>query len=219
MSISSLVSFGVPGQNGDRSAILQPKLGNRWRAVFYNFGQPGEVAPYDLTRAMRSMARPSYKFSSETLRSYLSTVYIATRVEFDSINIKLFDDIDNSVSRRVQMQVSKQQNFFDQTASRAGQNYKFEIELDMLAGGASAGSGSTDPNIVEKWEYDGCFIESAEFGEVSYENTNPLEISMTIRFDNCTCFDQNGNRLGTFDHATEIDGRIGNFSTGVGGNV
>lgn len=218
VTIQSLINMGVPGQNGDRSAVLQPKLGNRWRTVFYSFGNPGETAPYDLTRAMRAISRPKYTFSQSTLYSYVSTVYIATRVEFDAITLRLFDDIDNTVSRRVQQQISKQQNFFDQTASRAGQNYKFEMELDLLAGGAFAGA-SVDPNVIEKWEYDGCFIVDATFGEMSYEDPKPLEISLTVRFDNCTAFDQNGQRMGTFSHSPEIDGRIGDFSTGVGGTI
>lgn len=197
--------------------MLQPILSNRFRVVFYNFGNPGEVAPYDLTRAMRSMKRPTYKFEEQALRSYVSTVYIPTKVEFEGTTIKLFDDIDNTVTTRVQQQLSKQHNFFDQTSSRAGQNLKFEIDLDVLAGGASAGSSASDANILQKWSYVGCFITNGDFGEMSYEDVKAQEISINIRFDNVIGFDQDGNRLGTFDHGPEIDGRVGDFSTGIGG--
>jgi len=217
MSINSLINFGVPGQNGDRAAVLQPKLSNRYRVVFYNFGTPGETAPYDLTRAMRSIGRPNYKFQQSPLHSYLSTVYIATRVEFDPISLSLFDDIDNSTSRRIQQQISKQQNFFDQTASRAGENYKFEIDVDVLAGGASATGSATDPNIVEKWSIVGAFVESAEFGELTYEDSKPMEIKMSVRFDNAICFDHKGNRMGTFSHTPEIAGQVGDITTGITG--
>lgn len=216
MTIQSLLNMGVPGLNGDRTAVLQPKLANRWRATFYNFGNPGELAPYDMTRAMRSVSRPAVTFSSQSLYSYVSTVYIATRHEFQTMNMRLFDDIDNSVSRRVQQQLSKQANFFDQTNSRAGENYKFEIEIDVLAGGAFGGASAADPNILERWELDGVFIETCTFGELNYENTAPVDIDMTLRFDNATCFDQNGNRMGTFSHSPEIDGQLGLFSTGQG---
>jgi hypothetical protein len=50
------------------------------------------------------------------------------------------------------------------------------------------------------------------------EDAKPAEISMTVRFDNAILFDHNGNRMGTFSHSPEIDGRIGDFSTGIGGN-
>lgn len=210
--------MGVPGLNGDRSAVLQPKLTNRWRATFYNFGNPGEVAPYDMTRAMRSIRRPSYKFEEAKLQSYVSTIYIGTRVEWDEIEIKVFDDIDNTTSRRIQQQLSKQQNFFDQTASRAGENYKFEIDVDVLAGGGSGSVSSFDANVLERWSIVGAFLKSADFGDMSYDDAKPAEISMTVRFDNAILFDHNGNRMGTFSHSPEIDGRIGDFSTGIGGN-
>jgi hypothetical protein len=216
ISINSLSNFGVPGLNGDRSAVLQPILSNRFRITFYNFGDPGEVAPYDLTRACRKVGRPRYTFEEQKLYSYVSTVYIASRVEFETVEVTWFDDIDNSVQRRVQQQLSKQQNFFDQTASRAGQNYKFEMDVDVLAGGAGTGS-STDPNVLQRWSFVGCFITSANMNDLSYQESGPVEISCTVRFDNAICFDQDGLQLGTFDHAPEIEGQVGLFSTGIGG--
>lgn len=217
MSVNSLTNFGVPGQGGERSAVLQPILSNRYRVVFYNFGDPGVAAPYELTRGVRTVTRPTYRFDSVDLRSYVSTVYIATRVEFEEGRLVLFDDIDNTTQSRVQQQISKQQNMFDQTASRAGQNYKFEMDIDVLAGGASAGQTAADPNVIQKWCLVGCFLTNAEMGELTYNDANPMEIQLSYRFDNAICFDQDGNRLGTFDHQPEIDAKAGNSSTGIGG--
>lgn len=216
MSVNSLVNFGVPGQSGERSAVLQPILTNRFRVVTYNFGTPGVVAPYDITRNVLQLARPTYTFSEIPLHSYLSTVYIAGKVEFGATKMRLSDDIDNTSSNIVQMQLNKQQNFFDQTASRAGQNYKFEMDLDILAGGASAGS-STDANIITKYSFVGCWLTNVDFGEMNYDTTERAVINMNIRFDNCITLDQNGNIQGQFDMSPQIDGRIGDFSTGIGG--
>jgi hypothetical protein len=219
LSINALTNFGVPGLNGDRSAVLQPKLSQRFRVTFFNFGEPGEVAPYDLTRGIQSVSRPSYKFDQQALHSYVSTVYIATKVEFNQpLKVKLFDDIDNTVSRRVQQQISKQHNFFDQTSSRAGENYKFEMDVDVLAGGGAAAGGGIEGNVLERWSIVGCFIANQSNGDLGYAESKALEIDLDIYFDNAILFDQNGNRLGTFDHSPEIDGRIGDFSTGIGGN-
>jgi hypothetical protein len=216
MTVNSLSNFGVPGLNGDRSAQLQPILSNRFRALFFNFGSPGEVAPYDLTRQIRRMGKPTLEFETATLYSYVSTVYIGTRGEWGTVDVVFVDDITNSVQRRVQEQVAKQQNFFDQTMSRAGENYKFEIDLDVLAGGQSAGGSASDPNIIQKWCFAGCHITNMNLNEHSYEEATPMEITLTLRYDNVIGFNQDGFRMGVFSHAPEINEQAGVISTGAG---
>ena len=216
MTVNSLSNFGVPGLNGDRSAVLQPIFSNRYRTLFFNFGLGNEPAPYDMTRQTRKIGRPKLEFDEQAIYSYVSTVYVATRAEWDTITLTLFDDITNSAMRRVQNQLSKQQNFFDQTMSRAGENYKFELDLDVLAGGASAGGTAADPNIVQKHSYSGCWIKSSNLGEMTYEDANAMEIELTIRFDNVISFDQNGLRMGTYRHTDEIQSQDGVGSTGTG---
>lgn len=217
MSVNSLLNFGVPGQGGERTPVLQPVFSNRFRVVFYNFGRPGDTAPYDITRAIKSIGRPKQTFEESKLQSYLSTAYVTGRGEWESIPCKFREDIDNQALKRIAEQASKQMNFFDQTASRAGQNYKFEIDIDILAGGATAGASAQDPNILQKWSLAGCWLKDYDLGELAYERAEPTEISTTIRFDNCVIYDADGNVLGDFDHGPEIDTRTGIFSTGIGG--
>jgi hypothetical protein len=216
MTVNSLANFGVPGLNGDRSAQLQPILSNRFRVLFFNFGQPGEVAPYDLTRQVRRMGRPQVAFDIQTLYSYVSTVYISTRGEWTTVDVVFVDDITNSVQQRVQEQVAKQQNFFDQTMSRAGENYKFEIDLDVLAGGQSAGGSASDPNIIQKWCFAGCQIENMNLNELTTEDATAMEITLTLRYDNVIGFNQDGFRMGVFSHSPEINEQAGVMSTGTG---
>ena len=184
--------------------------------LFFNFGTPGEVAPYDLTRQVRRMGRPTLEFETATLYSYVSTVYIGTRGEWGTVDVVFVDDITNSVQRRVQEQVAKQQNFFDQTMSRAGENYKFEMDLDVLAGGQSAGGPASDPNIIQKWCFAGCHITNMNLNELSYEEATPMEITLTLRYDNVIGFNQDGFRMGVFSHALEIASQSGVMSTGTG---
>ncbi len=219
MTVNSLANFGVPGLNGDRSAVLQPIFSNRYRTLFFNFGMGREPAPYDMTRQTRRIGRPELSFEEQSIYSYVSTVYVATRGEWSELTLTLFDDITNSAMRRVQNQVSKQQNFFDQTMSRAGENYKFELDLDVLAGGASAGGTAADPNIIQKYSYAGCWIKSVNLGEMTYEDANAMEIELTIRYDNVIAFDQNGIRMGTYRHTDEIQSQegVGSSGTGAGG--
>jgi hypothetical protein len=39
--------------------------------------------------------------------------------------------------------------------------------------------------VIELWDIKGAFITDANFNEVTYEDGNPTEISLTLRFDNC----------------------------------
>jgi len=215
MSINSLSNFGVPGLNGDRGAVIQPILSTHWRIQTYNFGASSEPAPYDITRMAKRVSLPTVTFEMSTLYSYVSAVYVQTRGEWGDGTMVFVDDITNSVRKRIENQVAKQKNFFDQTMSRAGENYKWEMDVDILAGGASAG-GASDPNIIRKYCYAGCTLTSVEDGEMAYDQANPKEISVRFKYDNVITFDQDGNRMGTFSHSTEIQNRAGSISTGAG---
>jgi len=216
MSVNSLGNFGVPGLNGDRSAVIQPIITTHWRMLTYNFGGSSEPAPYDMTRQAKKVSLPKVTFEMSTLYSYVSAVYIMTRGEWGEGSMTFVDDITNSVRRRIENQMAKQKNFFDQTMSRAGENYKFEMDIDILAGGASAGGSAADPNIIRKYCYSGCTLTNTDDGELSYDTASPKEVSVGFRYDNCITFDQNGSRMGTYSHTEEIQSQSGALSTGAG---
>lgn len=216
MTVNSLGNFGVPGLNGDRGAVLQPILTTHFRVSTYNFGASSEPAPYDITRQCKRITLPSVTFEQSTLYSYVSAVYIVTRGEWQEGTMVFHDDIINSVRRRIENQIAKQKNFFDQTMSRAGENYKFEMDVDILAGGASAGGTAADPNIIRKYCYAGCSLVSHEDGEMTTDASNPKDLTMRFRYDNVITFDQNGARMGTFSHTEEIQSQAGVLSTGIG---
>jgi len=219
MSLNSLISFGVPGPNGERTPILQPMLSDRFRMIFYNFGDTGSTGPYDMTRAIKSCGQPTPTFGTWNVWSYMSQHKGVTRPEWGDIDVVMSDDIDNQAQRRIQQQMGKQFNFFDQTASRAGENYMFEMDIDILSGGASAGFAAADPVILRKWCVVGCSITTASQGDLSYDGSEPLTTNFSVMFNNATCFDGNGQLLGGFDHGPEHNARSGNFSLGVGGSA
>lgn len=214
MAINSLGNFGTPGSEGTRGAALQPILRNRFRVLFHNFGS--EIyAPYELTRHCKSIGLPNVEWEEQTLYTYSQPTYIVNRGEWQTITVTFYNDIMNEVMSRVENQMAKQQNFYDQTYARAAENYKFEIDLDILAGGATAGGGLGDPNVVQKWCFVGCMVTGRDYGDMNVGEQDTSEISLTVRYDNAIGFDQYGNRLGEMmSHTAEINGRIGQFSTG-----
>ena len=37
--------------------------------------------------------------------------------------------------------------------------------------------------VVEEWELKGAYIQSANFGDLAFDSSDPVEISLTLRYD------------------------------------
>lgn len=216
-----LSRMGVVGPNGERSPVLAPILSHKFRVTFYGIGGPtSDPVPYDLTRQIQSIDLPSISVSEATINSYVSELYIPTYSRFSGpLNITFIDDITNSVSELLYSHMYRTHNFFDVTHTRAAENPKFSMDIDILAGGASASDQASDPNVLRKYCVGGCFLTSLNEGNMAYQNQAVKTINTSMRFDTCIVFDHNGNRLGKdVTHSTEIDQQLGDQVTGIGGD-
>jgi len=67
---------------------------------------------------------------------------------------------------------------FESVSGRGGYAdfYKRDCQLKLL-----------DPvgTVVELWDIKGAFLTAASFGDLDYGASDPTEISLTLRFDNC----------------------------------
>lgn len=236
-ALNSLSNFGVPGyRNGERSAVLQPIYSTHFRVKVENFGSFDPApSPYDITRQVKSVTLPSVTFEVATLPSYVSIVYAASRGQWEEGSMTFRDDISNGTRRRIENQIAKQKNFVDQTMALAASDYKFEMDVDILAGGGSTGTGTA--NVIRRYSYVGCFLTSVDDGEMQYENSNVKEVSARFRYDNCVAYDYNGYPLSSTSHGDYVfgngslenafsiglnfGGRIGGGSAGIniGGNI
>jgi len=173
----TLSKFGVPvapGQSG--LGILMPKLKYRFRVTMQNFGPTGNAI--DLTRNVQSANRPQIQHNSTPIHSYNNIMYIPHKPEWQSINITVRDDVNNSVSALIGAQLQKQMNHFDQTSALAGINFKFTTILETLDGG--------NQNTLENWYLEGCYLETVNYEQFSYDSSDPMTIELTIRYDNAT---------------------------------
>ncbi|RMH13405.1 MAG: hypothetical protein D6698_14050 [Gammaproteobacteria bacterium] len=219
MAVNSLSRFGVPGLGAARQPVLQPIFVNRWRILFYGFGIDGGNAVYDLTRQVQSVSLPNLEFDEHTLWSYLSAVYVTSRAEWSSVDITFLDDISNTARQFIELQAARQQNFREVTASRAAENYKFEMDISILAGGGTAESDN-DPNIIRTYSLSGCFLKSINDQQLDYTNSGPKTISVTIRPDNVLVRDFTGTEfIAGVSHEEEITTRRGTQSTGIGSRI
>lgn len=192
MAVASLSKFTVPlanNQSADSQGLLMPKLQYRFRANFVNFGVSNQTN--ELTKQVVDIKRPNVNFTPITLDVYNSKVYLQGKPEWQETTINLRDDATGAVSKLVGQQVQKQYDFMEQASAASGINYKFQLTYEMLDGG----NGTVAPNVLEAWELDGCFLSQVDWGNMDYKSNDPVQIALTIRFDNA--IQTHGGGVGT----------------------
>jgi hypothetical protein len=207
MAISTLSKFTVPLANDQSSAsqgLLMPKLSYRFRVVLENFGV--STPRSELTKQVMDCTRPNLTFDNITLDVYNSKVYMAGKHTWEPITINIRDDVNNAVSKLVGEQVQKQFDFFEQASAVSGIDYKFTSRIEMLDGG----NGASTPNVLETWELYGAYIESVNYNTLAYNTSDPVTITLNIRYDNAIQTPQ-GTGIGT-----AVTRTLGTLATGGG---
>ena len=181
MAVASLSKFTVPlsaDQSASSQGLLMPKLKYRFRVTFVGFGVSTPTT--ELTKQVADIKRPSVKFNPITIDVYNSKVYLQGKPEWDETTVNLRDDATGAVSKLIGEQIQKQFDFMEQSSAPSGINYKFQMLYEVLDGG----NGATNINVLEAWELDGCFLSSVDYGEMNYNSSDPVQIALSIRYDN-----------------------------------
>lgn len=199
--------FGVPiAGTSSGLGILMPKLKHRFRVIVYNFGD--NTGLINITRQVITAGRPNINYNETALHSYNNIVYIAQKPEWQTLEIVVRDDITNLVTSSVSSQVQKQMNHYSQSAAAAASNYKFQMELQILDGTMNAF------NTLESWYLEGCYLTQVAYDSTDYSSSDPVTITMTVRYDNAT--QGNEASTGTLNSIASIAAAAGSaISTGV----
>lgn len=175
----SLFNMTVGADNTPSSqGLLMPKLQYRFRALFLNFGVGGSTQ--ELTKQVIDIARPSVSFTEIPIDIYNSKIYLAGKHEWTTTTINLRDDAGGNVSKLVGQQIQKQMDFVEQASAATAQDYKFQINYEVLDGG----NGLNTPAVLETWELYGCFIQTVNYNNMNYSSNEMATISLTVRYDN-----------------------------------
>jgi hypothetical protein len=181
MAVSSLQRMTVPlasDQSASTQGLLMPKLKYRFRVMFENFGV--STPRTELTKQVMSFARPNLSFEEITLPIYNSTLKLAGKPTWADTTCEIRDDASGQVSRLVGEQLQKQMDFLEMASASSGIDYKFLTRFEILDGG----NGAEQPNVLETWELYGCYLKAADYGGMTYAESAPVTINMTIAFDN-----------------------------------
>lgn len=207
MAVSSLQRMTVPlasDQSASTQGLLMPKLKYRFRVMFENFGI--STPRTELTKQVMTFARPNLSFEEITLPIYNSTLKLAGKHTWADTTCEIRDDASGAVSRLVGEQLQKQMDFLEMASAASGIDYKFTTRFEILDGG----NGAEQPQVLETWELYGCYLKSADYGGMSYAESAPVTINLTIAFDNAN---QIPYGVGV---ATGVGRTLGDVVTGAG---
>ena len=123
---------------------------------------------------IKTAARPTYTTDEIEIPYMNSRRYLAGLTKFGTLAVTLYDPIAPSGAQQVMEWIRLH---FESVSGRSGYAdfYKRDIALKLV-----------DPIglVIELWDVKGAMITECNFGELTYEDGGPIEISLTLRFDN-----------------------------------
>jgi len=207
----SLFNMTVAGDNaGGNQGLLMPKLQFRFRVNFINLGLGNDGL--SLTKQVMECQRPNLSFDEITLNVYNSRIYLAGKHTWAELTMTIRDDASGTVSTALGDQLQKQMDFVEQASAAAGQDYKFETNIQVLDGG----NGTYAPVVLEEWQLYGCFLKSANYQTLNYATSEAVTIQLAMRYDNAVQL-ENGVLSGVGTPAvTRIPANGQDSATGIG---
>lgn len=171
----NLEKFNVPG--GADGVLVQPKLAYRFRVTLISFGST-EAETQQLTSQVVSVSRPSLTHDDVVVDVYNSRIFLAGKHTWDPITLTVRDDVTGGVAKAIASQIQRQVDHADQASTKSGSGYKFEMMIDNLDG------GNDGVQVLDKWHLAGCYIQNVNYGENNYATSDPLQITIAIKYDN-----------------------------------
>ncbi len=193
MAISTLSKLTVPfdtNATASNQGLLMPKLSYRFRVSLENFGVSSPTT--ELTKQVMDVTRPNVSFEQMTVDIYNSKVFLAGKHTWEPITLNLREDVSNNVQKLVGEQLQKLFDFFEMSSAASGSDYKFVTRIEILDGG----NGANAPSVLETFELYGCYVESANYNTLNYAESNPVTVTLNIRYDNAIQTPQ-GTGVGT----------------------
>ena len=142
---------------------FEPKTQNRF--IMYIEGIPAFT--------IKAMSRPIIQFDEVVLEHINIKRYLKGKGAWQPLEITLYDPIVPSASQAV-MEWVRQHH--ESVTGRQGYSdfYKKDITFNLLG---------PVGDIVEEWTLKGAFIQSANFGDMDYGTSDPVEIALTLQYD------------------------------------
>jgi len=124
---------------------------------------------------IKTASRPTFTMTDKKIPWMNTQRYISGKLEFGTIGVTLHDPIAPSGAQQVMEWI---RTHHESVSGRSGYAdfYKRDCQLKMLDGIGT---------VVELWDIKGAFITAANFNGVDYNSDDPIDITLTLRFDQC----------------------------------
>ena len=77
------------------------------------------------------------------------------------------------------------------------------------------GNGNTTVNVLETWDLQGCFLSQVDWGDMAYNLNDPVQIALTIKFDNANQSTTNAaDYASVYSKAWNQNGTLNGTATG-----
>jgi len=122
---------------------------------------------------IKTAKRPSIESEDVELNHMNVTRYVKGKSKWTPIDITLYDPVVPSAAQQVMEWIRLSH---ESVTGRDGYAdfYKKDITFNMLG---------PVGDVVEEWELKGAYIKTADFGELSFEDSTPVEIALNIVYD------------------------------------
>ena len=142
---------------------FEPKTKNRY--IMYIEGIPAYL--------VKTANRPSIAFEEIELNHINVKRYVKGKGAWEQLEVTLYDPIVPSASASV---IEWIRLHHESATGRDGYQdfYKKNITFQVLG---------PVGDIVEKWTLYGTYIQDAAFGDLDFSDSNPVEITLTLRYD------------------------------------
>ena len=122
---------------------------------------------------VKTMNRPTIESETVELAHMNVTRYVKGKSKWSPIDITLYDPIVPSAAQQV---IEWIRLGHESVTGRDGYSdfYKKNVTFNLVG---------PVGDVVEEWELVGCFITNTNFGDLSFEDSTPVEITCTLTYD------------------------------------
>ena len=142
---------------------FEPKVANRF--IMFIEGIPAYL--------VKKASRPTYTAEEIVLDHINVQRKIKGKVTWSDVTVELYDPVVPSAAQAVMEWVRLHH---ESVTGRDGYSdfYKKDVTFNMLG---------PVGDVVEEWKLKGCYIQTANFGDLDFATSDPAEITLTLKYD------------------------------------